>query len=618
MNKPFGRSIYIFMICVALAASAIIAMLFLQNEKLENDFKTLIANNLRTYTKGQVVHGNSFIHDVESSLDSITTIMEDADLDPDDPKFSEYLEKINQRNTYAITYLSGEELATRLAEAEERPDDKADYIKILNGETVISNIYYSTKLNGFYFAIGEPISQDGEVTGALRVLVNGNALASPEQGSQFYDKVLTCVIDSNGKILYTNAENYQDNSNLSDSLKNSSLPQNSVDAAIEALNKKEDSTFLVKGNDRSYHISIAEMGCRDWRIVNILRSTDIISGYDTTLQHVLWSSIAFVLVFAIVSCLLFILIMRQRNEVTLGNKRYEALSLFSDTVLLEYDCKTDSISFTPNATEILELKALTINKISDPQRCLQLLHPDDSSAITEIFHRQPESLGEEISGYREVHLKAKDGVYKWFSCQYKYIYDANNIPSVVIGKLTDISKQVAYRESLKEKARIDYLTNTYNKSGEEIIDKLLAQDPVGSFFMLDLDNFKEINDSAGHIVGDSILVEVGNCLNRIFRPEDVVARIGGDEFIVFSHGSADKSKARKLAQRILKAFDNIQIPDHPKIKVSGSIGVALSPCDGVTCMELYAAADKAMYAIKHSNKADFAFYEHRNKNNNKT
>lgn len=115
---------------------------------------------------------------------------------------------------------------------------------------------------------------------------------------------------------------------------------------------------------------------------------------------------------------------------------------------------------------------------------------------------------------------------------------------------------------------------------------------------LDLDGFKEVNDSHGHLVGDEVLQEVGRRLTNCVRAADVVARFGGDEFVVLLERAASHVEIAPVLRRLEAAFERpIAIPQG-SVKLGVSVGVALAGVDGATAEELVSAADRAMYAAK--------------------
>ncbi len=127
-------------------------------------------------------------------------------------------------------------------------------------------------------------------------------------------------------------------------------------------------------------------------------------------------------------------------------------------------------------------------------------------------------------------------------------------------------------------------------------------------FIVDIDDFKSVNDNLGHYFGDLVLGEVANNLRSKFRDEDIVGRIGGDEFIVFMQNISDEATITDKAEKISAAFNNTYSGKNNTYKISGSIGIARYPIDGNSYEELYKAADKALYQSKLAGKDCYTFY----------
>ena len=172
--------------------------------------------------------------------------------------------------------------------------------------------------------------------------------------------------------------------------------------------------------------------------------------------------------------------------------------------------------------------------------------------------------------------------------------------------------------TLINKAHIDQLTGILNKrSFEELAQSSLNDDsPFAehTLILIDLDNFKGVNDNLGHNYGDSVLAGTGSILRRLFSSSDVVGRIGGDEFCVMLNKiSTDdldqKDFAAKKCEEICEAFRNFYTGDDSKYKISASLGAATFPDDGKTFEELYLNADKALYHSKRHGKDTFCFYD---------
>lgn len=171
---------------------------------------------------------------------------------------------------------------------------------------------------------------------------------------------------------------------------------------------------------------------------------------------------------------------------------------------------------------------------------------------------------------------------------------------------------------LNRKAHIDQLTGILNKRAFETRAdaalKLAGSDEQYALILLDIDNFKGVNDNLGHAYGDKVLSGVGGILRSTFRADDLLGRVGGDEFCVFMNitGTEDDDRSRELIDRkcseLCAAFSNNYTGDDGSYKVSASLGVSCYPRDGETFAELYQKADSALYVSKKKGKDTFTVY----------
>lgn len=166
------------------------------------------------------------------------------------------------------------------------------------------------------------------------------------------------------------------------------------------------------------------------------------------------------------------------------------------------------------------------------------------------------------------------------------------------------------QEELKVKAEIDEMTKLLNKATAEKMAKQILEeypDENHAILMIDIDNFKNVNDSLGHDVGDHVISVVAGIISMQFGGSDIVGRIGGDEFMVFMKNVKDREDARRKVQNIVDAFckkENLSIPDC----VSVSIGMAFSDESGIEYEPLFKKADEALYVSKEKGKSCYTEY----------
>ena len=165
---------------------------------------------------------------------------------------------------------------------------------------------------------------------------------------------------------------------------------------------------------------------------------------------------------------------------------------------------------------------------------------------------------------------------------------------------------------LQNKAETDLLTDLLNKiSTENKIKEYLeaeGQDKTCMMCVLDIDNFKKINDTMGHAFGDEVLATFGKKIRSEFRVTDIIGRTGGDEFIIFLKDLKDDAVIEREAGRVAGFFKDFTVGTYTKYSPTASIGAAIFPRDGQDYESLYKAADTALYKAKKRGKNQLAFF----------
>lgn len=173
-------------------------------------------------------------------------------------------------------------------------------------------------------------------------------------------------------------------------------------------------------------------------------------------------------------------------------------------------------------------------------------------------------------------------------------------------------------EDIQSKSQKDALTGLWNRNyTEKLVDEIFSSGGSGALMMIDMDNFKAINDNYGHIAGDRTLKMFAETLEAYCGKDDILCRIGGDEFVVFVTSTHSKNELSNLAGDILadlcRKLDECKFDTNSSV----SIGIAQAPDDGKEFKELYNAADKALYYVKQNGKNSFHFYSDKKEAENK-
>lgn len=265
---------------------------------------------------------------------------------------------------------------------------------------------------------------------------------------------------------------------------------------------------------------------------------------------------------------------------------------------------------SPNASQICGAD------ISMPIPCLKWTLPDDRETVETAWQQALAGRQVEV----ESRVVAPEGRERWFRRVFQPFSDAEGRVLRIDGLLEDVSESKRNREHLRRLATTDELTGLPNRTlWQDRVDQAIASARRDSksvaLMLLDLNHFKEINDTLGHHVGDEILRLVGLRLKSVLRYSDTLARLGGDEFAILLpemvNGRAD---AEHVASHVTGCFSEPLCHEDNELYLGAAIGITLFPDDGSDTATLMRRADVAMYAAKKGN-AGFLFYDYQSDTN---
>ena len=248
----------------------------------------------------------------------------------------------------------------------------------------------------------------------------------------------------------------------------------------------------------------------------------------------------------------------------------------------------------------------------------QYVHPEDQERYLAVM--LPENIitaytTSDTDMYVEYRCKAKQGDYEWLACNLIPVMDTATRHLMVIACIKNIHDKKMEELLIMDKAQKDQLTGLYNKVvTRALIEDYLVNDKYlqnGALVLLDLDNFKRVNDCLGHLVGDRLLVEISRELHERFGETHILGRFGGDEFLIFIKEFSEQEILVEKLQSILKICQKKFNYHNEVIQVSGSLGISLYPEHGQDYLNLYDKADRAMYKAKSLAKNQYAIYQER-------
>jgi diguanylate cyclase (GGDEF)-like protein/PAS domain S-box-containing protein len=239
----------------------------------------------------------------------------------------------------------------------------------------------------------------------------------------------------------------------------------------------------------------------------------------------------------------------------------------------------------------------------------KIVHPED----TLVFVKNQKDLRNGIPCQYQYRIIDRTGKVKWVEAHTFPVLDSNGLLVRLDGLITDISNKKLEEEKVNYYAYHDYLTGLPNRRMVEgKIDQFITDKQGKSerfaLLYLDLDRFKFVNDTLGHMIGDELLKQVSSRLANHLKDHDHLARLGGDEFAIIVNNLKDTNEAIKIASNIIKDIENPFTVGDYNLNITTSIGIGVYPEDGLTLKELFANTDVALYRAKGMGKNNLQLY----------
>lgn len=601
INKPW----LVFLGCMVLISILIDVVFIRYRRKLEDEFYNMAVEQLNSYTEAQRLEVRAYIESVDDNLQAIRMLMESPEIDLSGETLDRYLERFNQENDFVVSYITREELIEDLQLPESQEGDRVIYERMLKGETVLSEIRYSRRKNGYFFGYAVPVKIGQELKGALRCIVDSAKLMETKQTMTQNSLIASYVVNRDGKLVYSKIVNGGIEADTRERLFSEDMSQKTQklnEDYFKLLQQNNNTQMIAKDKGLMTFVSGTPLGLNDWYIVNVSQAYGLWERTRIIMRNTVESNLVLMGITLVFGVVVYLIYSTQRRRISFESERYQLLSEFSDTVLMQYYYKVDTLVLTSNVQARFDVEALEKSGYLKENRPILNMSEEDWALIRKLLeHPVP---GSELQTVKFCALDKHGDSPIWCYLQLRFVFDKSEAVAA-IGKITDISKQKLIEEELVKQAQIDGLTGACNKeTAEKRIADLLETRHTGYLFMMDVDNFKKINDVYGHVKGDETLVYLGNILQEVFRKEDVVGRIGGDEFVAFVSGEGiTEPLIAERAELILERLRNFR--EEGGIEVTISIGIVSCPRHGQTYEELYIAADKAMYYAKRRGKNQY-------------
>ena len=489
-------------------------------------------------------------------------------------------------------------------------DAEAIFKNLKKSGKYISDVFIdgNKKLNQLCVAV--PVYDKKEMVGAflgrypISLIENNTGLL---ETSHLYFQ----IVDTNGEYIAKSKNKYVMEKSISvwTELKRYKFYNNiTIEQILEDIKLKRSGSFYFtyKGNGR--YVNYIPLDINNWYLFSILTQEKLFSdikeirNISNELLFYFTTFMVFLIgVISIISEKTLRIFKEQKSKLEVKNNLFKMLMYKMNNAVFEINFQENSLIFYNYLNE-----EFTYNlKILEPESLIKTGH----------------IRGENIDKYKEIYKKLLGReevndcileVRKNFDWEWVKVHSMVIDSNYTIGILEDCTDEKEKElEILKinEKIKYDYLTNLYTREAcqneiERVISNYKAGSGIAALFIIDLDNFKKVNDIFGHLTGDKILMEAAKNLRNIVRKTDILGRMGGDEFVLLLENISKIEDIKKIAEKINKALIKTYSKNNKDITISASIGITIIE-ENMTVRKVYKKADKALYRVKYNGRNSY-------------
>ncbi len=534
-----------------------------------------------------------------TTLETLALFIQSYDDLHNDKLFS-ILDQVSNNNNYVRISVTDEKGNNCSPDSSISIADRNYFKLAINGKSTVSDLIIS-RVDGLpCIVIAVPIKKDNKVIGVLRSVLQQDKLNEMLDSDNFSGNEMAYIVQKDG-VIVARLDNNSSMTNLFESIGDKKI----MNQVVTDFQNGKSGFFRSEFAHTKSHYNYTPIKGSNWYLVNVLPYSII---HQRTSRNMMMGFLLLVEILFILFCSAFVV-------VHIIRKKNRAIHNLADTIqnitkhvpggVLRFSA--DTLEFDFISEGILKLLGYSNEDFKNKyqNRFDNFISPSERDEIVSILSKQQTSATPSSIQYQTENA----------SGQLIWIHNVINLFQDEAGQrwyyavMVDITDYKQFEKILVSKAENDPLTGLYNKTTTQtLIEKHLDGKPEGihALFVLDLDNFKTINDTYGHPFGDMILESFAKRVKKTFRNNDIIGRIGGDEFIIYMQSCYGEKYAIEKAEVLLGLLHDISLEKNHSFTFS--IGIALYPMNATSFNELFMKADLALYESKAKGKNCYTVY----------
>ena len=473
------------------------------------------------------------------------------------------------------------------------------FLDAIKEKKVMTEVEESPIDKNAYICISCPINSNNAFLGVLVAWVEDVSARDlfGLNSSMYSDGCL--LINSQGKILFGKNRNY-----YVDLLNNSICDEQAINELGINVSSNRPYFFNYEQDNEKYYAYSNPMGKNGWSLISTQSDNNINGRFsDVLIKYHLFSALAFILIIVLIIHIFYILII-YNDKKRIIKEENSLLKELSDSNIFVYNIKTKEISITEPIRQYLGCESKSgfgLQFILDSGIILE----NHKIMITDFFERIDSGIA---SNEAYIRIRNEDNKFRLFEINAKTVFSRKGLPLKAIGCITENIKSNSNDE---EMILYDNLTGLLNRSAtknyvSEYITTNVSE--TCALLILDLNNFKGVNDEFGYSFGDEVICSISVELRKLFRSSDIIGRTGDDEFSVFLKNAKSLDLIIEKIDLIFKIVTNTVV-NGIHVPLSSNIGISMYPDDADNFNDIYANAEAALFISKRNGLNTYQFYK---------
>ena len=291
---------------------------------------------------------------------------------------------------------------------------------------------------------------------------------------------------------------------------------------------------------------------------------------------------------------------------------YKQAAELNQMAIFEWNIPEDTLEFDEMMHKLIQHRIPNVG-VKAHLLHARLVHPEDRMNFKNHIDRMVNMTTRRSAPFQDYELEFRilttDQYYVWFRLRYRAEFE-NGKAFRVTGFLQNVEKFCRERDEFKNIIERDQMTGLYSKTHAPYLVNQVLEDKskMNALLVIDLDNFKSVNDKLGHLIGDAVIMDMAMNLKTTFRKSDILGHIGGDEFMVLMKNIKSEEIIHQKCDQLRNLLRRVYNHDDQKVSVSSSIGIAIFPQHGEDYKTLFACADAALHQSKKDGKDTQTIY----------